>query len=691
MKKELIKNQTIPAECGMTTENQQIRDFIFLCKQAFILSAQGCHQTFTISGQFLLFNLKIYKYLYWLSLIIISSTTTIEPVKAEVIKKTQTSNLQSVLNPNNFQLKDVSFKDEVIQTKPTHAELIFETPSFSPVPEQIRIAQNFPPQNTKPPSIQPLPEPTPPKPLPPPEELLQPPATTTPPTPEPTPSGEIPQTITVKKFEVTGSTVFSPEDFAKITKPFTGRPITIAELFQVRSEITNFYVNKGYITSGAYIPPQKLQDGVVEIRVVEGGLEEIKITGTSRLKPSYLQSRLAIATDKPLNRDHLLAALQLLQLNPLIENLSAELSAGKRPGQSVLEVQITEADTLNLQLVLDNGRSPAVGSFSREIQLNEGNFSGWGDSISAIYTNTDGSNTFDFLYTLPINPRNGTVAFSFGLSDNKVIERPFNVLDIQSNSHYYELTLRQPIIQTPTQEFALGITAGHRESKATFLDGELPFPGSGADEEGRTRITPVRFFQEWTSRSSQQVFALRSQFSIGLDALNATINDSSPDGRFVAWRGQAQWVRLLAPDTLLLLRGDVQLADRPLVPFEQIGIGGLESVRGYRQDALLTDNGIFASAEVRVPIVRFSERNSLLQITPFVDFGNGWNRSGRSASEAELDTNSLVSVGLGLRFQLEDRLTARLDWGIPLVSISSGDKDSWQENGLYFSIIANPF
>ncbi|NWF59803.1 MAG: ShlB/FhaC/HecB family hemolysin secretion/activation protein [Fischerella sp.] len=559
------------------------------------------------------------------------------------------------------------------------------------MPEQIRIAQNFPPQNTKPPSIQPLPEPTPPKPLPPPEELLQPPATTTPPTPEPTPSGEIPQTITVKKFEVTGSTVFSPEDFAKITKPFTGRPITIAELFQVRSEITNFYVNKGYITSGAYIPPQKLQDGVVEIRVVEGGLEEIKITGTSRLKPSYLQSRLAIATDKPLNRDRLLAALQLLQLNPLIENLSAELSAGTRPGQSVLEVQITEADTLNLQLVLDNGRSPAVGSFSREIQLNEGNFSGWGDSISAIYTNTDGSNTFDFLYTLPINPRNGTVAFSFGLSDNKVIERPFNVLDIQSNSHYYELTLRQPIIQTPTQEFALGITAGHRESKATFLDGELPFPGSGADEEGRTRITPVRFFQEWTSRSSQQVFALRSQFSIGLDALNATINDSSPDGRFVAWRGQAQWVRLLAPDTLLLLRGDVQLADRPLVPFEQIGIGGLESVRGYRQDALLTDNGIFASAEVRVPIVRFSERNSLLQITPFVDFGNGWNRSGRSASEAELDTNSLVSVGLGLRFQLEDRLTARLDWGIPLVSISSGDKDSWQENGLYFSIIANPF
>jgi hemolysin activation/secretion protein len=595
-------------------------------------------------------KLHIYKYWLWLGVVAIIGATTMKPLKAQVIETTQIPNQQNA-----------------------------QAPVVIPAPRP-----------GTPPSSQPLPELSPPTPLPPPEELLQPP-NITPPTPKPTPSGENPQTFIVQKFEVTGSTVFSQEDFAKITEPFTKRLISIAELFQLRSEITNFYISKGYITSGAYIPPQKLQNGVVEIRVVEGELEQIKVTGTQRLNPNYVRSRLAIATDKPLNRDRLLEALQLLQLNPLIENLSAELSAGSSPGQSLLEVQVTEADTLNLQLVLDNGRSPAVGSFRRQIQVSEGNFTGWGDRINAIYTNTDGSNAFDFNYTLPINPRNRTVSFSFGFSDNKVIEKPFNVLDIQSNSHYYELALRQPIIHTPTQELALGLTVGHRESKATFLDGELPFPGLGTDEEGRTRITPVRFFQEWTSRSSQQVFALRSQLSIGLDALNATINDNSPDGRFVAWRGQAQWVRLLGPDTLLLLRGDVQLADRPLLPFEQLGIGGLESVRGYRQDALLTDNGIFASAEVRVPIARFWERNSLLQLTPFVDVGNGWNRSGRSGSESNLDTNTLVAVGLGLRLQLEDYLTARLEWGIPLVSISSGDKDSWQENGLYFSIIANPF
>ncbi len=556
------------------------------------------------------------------------------------------------------------------------------------IPNQDSAKTPLPPsQPGKPPSIQPLPELPPPTKLPPLEELL-PPATTYPSSQE-TPLGENSPTIVVKAFAITGSTVFSQEDFTKITAPYTNRPITLKDLFQLRSEITNLYIQNGYITSGAYIPPQKRQDRVVEIKIVEGGLEDIKVTGTRRLNPRYVQSRLATATNKPLKRDRLLTALQLLRLNPLIANISAELSTGTEPGKSLLEVQVKEANTFNTQIVLDNGRSPAVGSFSRKIQVSEANLLGWGDRISASYTNTDGSNAYDFNYTLPINPQNGTLSFSYGTSNNHFIEEPFSVLDIQSNSHYYELTLRQPIIQKPTQELALGFTASHRASHTSFLNGELPFPSAGADEQGRTNTTAIRFFQEWTARSNQQVLALRSQFSLGLDALNATISNNSPDSRFFAWRGQAQWVRLLAPDTLLVLRGDLQLADRPLTPFEQIGIGGQDNVRGYRQDALLSDNGVFASAEVRVPIARFWQGKSLLQLTPFIEFGSAWNNSGRT-SQSKLDQNTLVSTGLGLRWQLQDHLTVRLDWGIPLVSISTGDKNSWQENGVYFSIIANP-
>lgn len=594
----------------------------------------------------LLLNSRIQRFYICLYLVVIAVINSVEPLKAQVIRPEDLPGRQQ--NPD------------------------------------------FPRPEIKPPSDRPLPEPTAPPQLPPPEQLLPGSDVNTPTVPEQNQPGDIPQTIRVTKFNVTGSTVFSAKDFDKITEQYKNRSITIAELFQVRSDITKYYVDRGYITSGAYIPPQKLKDGVVEIRVIEGSLEEIKVNGTRRLNAGYVRSRLEIATRKPLNRERLLEALQVLQLNPLIQNLSAELAAGTRPGVSTLEVSVREAKTFDAQFSIDNGRSPSVGSFRRSVQLSEANLLGWGDSLSGSYTNTDGSNSFDFNYTVPINPRNGTFAFSYGTSDNNVIERPFNTLDIESYSKYYEVTLRQPIIQKPNRELAVGLALTRRESQASLLNddpnGPIPFPAVGADPNGRTSVTALRFIQEWTQRDSQQVFAARSQFSIGLDALNSTTNANSPDSRFYAWRGQAQWVRLLAPDTLLLLRGDLQFADRPLVALEQFGLGGQQSVRGYRQDALLTDNGFFASAEVRLPIWRQRQSQSVLQVVPFIDVGTSWNKGDTPNPE----TSTLVSAGLGLRLQLGSRLNAQIDWGIPLVSIDSR-KNTWQENGIYFSVIYNPF
>jgi hemolysin activation/secretion protein len=587
----------------------------------------------------------LYRFWFWFNLMALTSVLTTQPLRAQVVSPGQ------------------------VPSEP-----------LSQVPNLQTPLQREP----QPPSTQPQPELEPPTPLPPPDQLL--PAPLTPPPAGETPPGEIPETIVVKQFKVTGSTVFSPDDFARVTAPFTNRPISIAELFQARSAVTQLYLDKGYITSGAYVPPQRLQGGVVEIQVVEGGLEDIKVTGLRRLNSNYVRSRLAIATAKPLNRNRLLEALQLLQLNPLIQSVSAELSAGSSPGESLLEVRVAEAKTFDAQVLLDNGRSPSVGTFRRQLQLSEANLLGLGDRLVGAYTNTDGSNTWDFGYTLPINPRNGTISFNAGISNNTVIEKPFDILDIESDSRYLELTLRQPLVQTPTHEFAIGVTATQRQSKATLLDGEIPFPAPGADNEGRTRLTALRFFQEATWRSSQEVVALRSQFSVGINALNATIAPDPPDSQFFAWRGQAQWVRLLAPETLFLVRADLQLADRALLSFEQFALGGQDSVRGYRQDALLTDDGAFASAEVRIPVLRLPKIDGLLQVVPFVDFGTGWNLSGRS----DPDPQTLVSLGVGLRFQLSDRLTARLDWGIPLISFP-GEKNTWQENGLYFSIIANPF
>ncbi|MDI9641741.1 ShlB/FhaC/HecB family hemolysin secretion/activation protein [Geitlerinema splendidum] len=303
------------------------------------------------------------------------------------------------------------------------------------------------------------------------------------------------------------------------------------------------------------------------------------------------------------------------------------------------------------------------------------------------YANTNGSNTLDFNYTLPVNARNGSVWLGFSQGWNRVIEEPFSVLDIQSNTRSYEIGYRQPIIQKPTEEIALGLLFSRQFSQTELgIDDIGPFPLSpGADERGRTKISAFRFFQEYVQRSNEQVFALRSQFNLGVGLFDATVNQDAPDSRFFAWRGQAQWVRQFSPDSLFLVRGDLQLSANSLVPLEQFGLGGQLNVRGYRQDALLTDNGVLLSAEYRIPVVRVPRVGGVLQVVPFFDLGKGWNQTGDNPSPS-----LLAGTGVGLLWRQGDNLSVRLDWGLPLTSIDS-EKRSLQENGFYFSVRYSPF
>ena len=556
------------------------------------------------------------------------------------------------------------------------AAVLIPAPSFAqrtvPIPPQDLPRPNPP---------TPSPEPQIPAPLPLPDQLL--PQPITPPT-TPETSGNIPDKIQVKRFDIVGSTVFSAKDFEPITKPYLNRNVSFAELLQLRSEIADLYIKKGYVTSAAVLPPQVLSGGTVKLQVIEGSIESINVIGTRRLNPAYVRSRIGLASQAPLNVNRLLEGLRLLQLDPLIASISADLQAGTRPGTSVLQITIAETKTFSVTPSIDNARSPSVGSVRRQLELSQANLLGLGDGLRAAYNNTDGSNGLDLSYTVPLNPRNGTLRLAYGSTRSRVIESPFDVLDIKARSRYYELTFRQPIVQRPTNEFTVGLTFSRQESETELgIDNIGPFRLSpGADDQGRTRISALRFFQEYVQRSDRQVFAARSQFSVGLGLFNSTINNQAPDSRFFAWRGQAQWTRLLARDLLLLVRGDLQLADRQLVPLEQVGIGGQDTVRGYRQDALLTDNGFLFSTEVRFPILRTGK--GVVQLTPFVDLGTAWNRGGGDPVRS-----TLVGAGLGLLWRQGENFSARIDFGFPLVSIE-GEKRTLQEKGIYFSVRYSP-
>ena len=482
--------------------------------------------------------------------------------------------------------------------------------------------------------------------------------------------------IEVKKIDVSGNTLFKAE-IARLTKPLIGKSTNLAGLYKLRSAISQLYTDKGYVNSGAYLPPQKLRNGIVRIEVLEGGLEAVEVTGNKHLNDNYIASRLR-SLPTPIKTEQLLEQLQLLRLDPLIENVSAELSAGLTPGMSRLDIEVKEADSFILSSSLNNHNSPSIGSNSRNLGLVHNNLLGFGDRASINYINTEGSNSFDFGYGFPINTKNGRISLAYGFNSNDIVEEPFTPLDIETKSNYYELNLRQPIVAKPSREVALGMSFSRQHSESSLLD--EPFPlSSGADESGNTNISALRFFQEFTQRNDNSIVALRSQFSLGVDLFDATINDDAPDSQFLAWRGQSQWARQLDDDFVFLLRGDIQLAN-DLVPLEQFRLGGASSVRGYRRDVSLSDSGFFTSAELRVPVLRIQKLDGVFQLVPFVDFGLPW-----GTDNAAVEIDSLLSIGMGLNFNAGDNFNARLDYGIPLTDIKA-EGDSLQEDGLTFSL-----
>ncbi len=490
--------------------------------------------------------------------------------------------------------------------------------------------------------------------------------------------------VVVREFRVTGSSVFSPEETARVTAPYVGRPLATEELQQLRDQLTRLYVDAGYLTSGALLPDQAVSEGVVEYRIVEGQLDAIEIEGERWFRPATLQRRLSRAADAPLDVRDLEQELQLLQQDPRIRRVNAELIPGEQPGEARLLVRIEEELPWLASLELSNHESPSSGAYRAQLDLAHRNLTGRGDVLRVMTARTDGLEDYEVGYELPFTDRETSIGAWLRYGESDVVEQPFDEVDIASNSTTAGLSLRQPLYRSLRAQLDVALLAEYRESE-TFLLGE-PFPFGEGTDKGRSVVSVVRLRQDWLYRDLSQVFAARSQLSLGLDALGATQNDGRvADGQFLAWLGQFQWLRRFDPTGVeLLFRADVQLASSALLSLEQYSVGGSQSVRGYRENQLVRDNGWVASLEARIPLWRDEARGFSLQLAPFVDVGGAWN-----SDRAEIGPDTLTSAGVGLRFGFSEHLHGDIYWAEALRDLGDPADPDLQDDGVHFSLTAS--
>ena len=506
--------------------------------------------------------------------------------------------------------------------------------------------------------------------------------------------GEKGTIITLEEFieNIKGSTINSEnlikileEQILEIREPF----ITSEKLENIASKIsdaiTQLYLNEGFLTSRAV--QDSVEDGRVQIRVIEGELEKIEIQGLRRLNLGYVCSRVKIGADKPLNTPKLENQLRLLRTNPLFENVEASLRAGSERGKSILVLRVTEADAFEGNLGIDNYSPPSIGSERLNLNLVYRNLTGIGDEISASYSprieTIDGTYSLELRYQAPLNAMDGTLQLRTSIDRNKVVQGAFEELDIRGESEQYEISYRQPLLRTPRQELALSFGFVYRDGQTFAFGNPEPF-SLGPDDDGVSRTSVFELGQEYTLRDVSGAWAFRSQLRFGTGLFDATENSSSiPDGQFFSWLAQMQRVQVLNDDNFLIIQGDLQLTPDSLLPSEQFVIGGGQSVRGYRQNVRAGDNGVRFSIEDRITVARNEGGESVFIVAPFFDMGYVWNVGDNP--NPQFSQRFIAGLGLGLLWEPIKGLNLRLDYAPPLIDLDDRGNNV-QDDGLNFSV-----
>lgn len=459
-----------------------------------------------------------------------------------------------------------------------------------------------------------------------------------------------------------------------------------------------------------------------------------------------------------LNMYDLQERLQIMQQDPLFKQIVGKLAPGEELGEGILKVEVLEDDFFELGFRFNNYRHPSVGAYRGAIEMNYHNplhflrpGYGLGDNLYLRYGLTQGLKDYSVRYSipfpLPLVRYDTTLSLGFDKSDSEVITDTFQELGIESDSETWSVSLRHPFYKSyppaldrehpkAYKEFALAMRLEGRRN-TTYLEGE-PFSFSHGAINGETEYGVMRLSSEWLSRGQHNVTAFYNTFSFGTDVLGpVTVNEEliDPpggekfmDNHFFAWLGQFQWFgrvnqleqyyfkKIFSEQQLkalkhnwprvwessLLFRTNVQLTDRKLLSLEKFSMGGHASVRGYREGALLGDNGYSASLEWHIPLFHLplgsisKPGEGKIELIPFVDYGTIWNKNDRPTyaprdeAKRELIKN-IASIGIGVQWVPIKNIQAQIYFAHPFTDFEKSQQEEYdlQDSGIHFELSIN--
>ncbi|WP_411846978.1 ShlB/FhaC/HecB family hemolysin secretion/activation protein [Roseibacillus persicicus] len=466
---------------------------------------------------------------------------------------------------------------------------------------------------------------------------------------------------------LSGVTVANGAELAFELRSFLNRPLTEQSLLTLTEIIVSHYEENDQPVVEVWVPPQdERYPGQLVVRVVEGRVGQVQLRETVHFNNARLSSALQLQSGQLLRASDLTETTAWLSRNPFRK---AELfaAAGSREGEADLVFAIEEQRPWRAYVAYENTGTKATG----ESRFLLGGV--WGNAFEQdhilAYQATLGADPGQFQahglsWEIPIHHRHEFLRFSASwASVHADSSTDLGPADIEGTSWQTSLQYGRQILADGWQGEVFGGVDFKRSD--TFL--------TFGDFVGLTSDAPVEVVQfklgGLLRKSADRAAGWNHQYRAELVASPGGLSGRNHDDDFAAYRSDAdpsylylrangKWSRGWR-DCTVLLRAEAQLASGALLPSEQLGLGGMRTIRGYRERDYLADSGWWGSVEVRGPAwsTDLLEKELSAQALGFLDHGFTW--------RDDEDSDQLLSFGVGLRAQW-GAATVSADFGVPL-------------------------
>jgi len=519
-----------------------------------------------------------------------------------------------------------------------------------------------------------------------------------------------PPRFDIERFDVQGNTLLSAQAVQEAVAPYTGKSKDFADVQRALESLQNRYQRGGYGSVQVLLPEQELERGVIALRVVEPRLGKVTIEGNKFFDQENIRRSVpSLQEGKTPNSAEIGASARLANENPA-KRTTVLLRAGSNESEIDATIRVQDEKFWRAAVTLDNTGSPTTGMYRLGLGFQHSNMFNLDHTLTVQYQlDPEPVHKFDDLkvlglaYRVPFYAYGGSLDLlaaysSIGSSSGQVFQgQSFNISGSGTvlGARYNQQLPR--IVWLDDYEHRLTIGFDYKAFSNQVVNQQLGF-----NQTPDTTVYPLSLTYSATKRLANAEIGFfgsvsRNIYPHGSDAFTERFTSPSPpvgvgavrgvgNPHYTIWHYGLNYVRAFANDIQFRANITGQWTEDALIPGEQFGVGGWESVRGLLEREGSSDRGHRGSLEVYSPDIGkiVAIEGTKMRLLAFLDWAGV--RQNFTPAPPLCDGSTACgfnasSVGFGLRMSFRQGVSLRLDYASVLDGGARGDRGDRRFHG----------